>query len=259
MSVVAQREARRVITFQKCGHTSVINMFMTPAGQSVARGATPAVRISGQPVPEVYKGFSDAVSHWPPAKVSIAVFRNPFERALSAYQHFIVRTLQSDEVVVGAAGTSKKYGGVPTQGRTTFTQLGFDHEMSFSDFVQHLGSIDLCYDKHLKPQAISFREAASGLVHGIQLEQLHVQWPLLVRAFDLPCTTEVAEFNAADYTADSDHWSYALVTQLYADDLKLWEKAHVAEADPGMATPFKAEIAGSTPASGSNIKDKEMN
>jgi len=195
MSVVAQREARRVIAFPKCGHTSVINTFMTTYGQSVQRGAV---------ANNSFKGLSEETHSWPAAKVSIAVLRNPLTRLASAYNHLILETQ-----------------------RENFLALGFDQDMIFPEFCQHLGNIDLTADNHLKPQAVSLHEARSGLLHLVQLEQLAEQWPLIVRAFDLPCTTDVAEFNAHHYTVDFDHWSIAFVKEIYADDYKLWEKADV--------------------------------
>jgi len=233
MAVVAQRDGIRVIAFQKCGHTSIINMFLTPAGMPLARGTAPAIRNSSDktPAPEVYRGDVVAAQSWPEPELTIAFFRNPLGRALSAYEHFIVRTLQYpvDSPVVTPGGETKA--GIPTLGRQSFTDLGFTPDMDFQAFCSHLRGINLAVDNHLKPQSTSFLEAYGSNttnVHAGQLEQLNTIWPLIVEQYDLDCTLEVPRYNAAKYETEN-RLDGAYLNQfeaLYARDYAFWEAAH---------------------------------
>ena len=158
MAVAAQRGRYRVVAFNKCGHTSIINMFLTPPDQSVVRGAMPAVQVSSDvPVEQVYKGFAEDVDNWPEPAYTIAFFRQPARRMLSVYQHFIVRTMQKE---------------LTTAGYTAFTKLGFDASMTFPVFCRHLRSIDLDADLHLKPQVTSLNAAVGGELRTYTLENL---------------------------------------------------------------------------------------
>ena len=218
MSVVAQRDGVRVVAFNKCGHTSIINMFLTPADKELVRGAAPAIRISNAaPVlQEVYRGTAMDAQHWPEPELTITFFRNPLQRALSAYEHFIIRTL--DEV-----------DGVPTLGRESFTKLGFTVGMSWYEFCAHLGKIDLSADDHLKSQAQSFTEVfTGGEVYGGQLEQLSTTWPLIVDQYGLDCTKEVPQYNEAKYDRERmlSTAAYTRFDQLYGADRRYWEAAH---------------------------------
>ncbi len=157
MSVLVQRDGVRIVTFQKCGHTSIVNMFQTPKGQEIVRGTMPAVHMSNDPAPTIYKGFD--ASTWPCPYLTLAFFREPSKRILSTYEHFIVRTAKVS---------------LATAGRKTFADMGFDLEMTFTEFCGHLQHVDLSLDKHLKPQSKSFFAAlTSDKYHTYKLEQLN--------------------------------------------------------------------------------------
>ena len=214
MAVVAQRDGVRVIAFQKCGHTSIINMFLTAPGDEVVRGAKPAVLLSGPDYPppaKVYKGSS--AHDWPKADITIAFFRHPLQRTYSTYEHFIIRTLVHPLI------------SAPSLGRKQFTELGFKANMSIEDFCEHLTTIDLDYDKHLKPQATSFNELRTDNVWMGRLENLNEQWPLLVESLRLPCAKEVAHFNAASYESYQPGPHVQIIEDLYAEDYELWHNA----------------------------------
>lgn len=212
--VAIQHERIRLVAFQKCGHTSLINMFQTPRDQSVVRGMAPAVKVSGQDTsPGVfYKG--DDTTDWPESEWTLAFFRNPLQRAYSAYQHFIIRTLSYPLV------------SVPSLGRKQFVELGFEAGMTFLEFCEHLAIIDLNYDPHLRPQATSFNRAACGHRWLCQLERLDTAWPETVEHFDLPCTKEVVDFNAANYEPCLvDGPEAGIIEVLYAEDYEIWDFA----------------------------------
>ena len=221
MAVIAQRNDVRMIAFQKCGHTSIINMFLTPADMSLVRGTAPAlgapaVRNSGDEAAAIdaFRGDAAAAQKWPPPRLTIAFFRNPLMRALSAYQHFIVRTLREE---------------LSTQGQESFLSMGFTADMDFAAFCKHLQTIDLTRDPHITPQALSFNEAYDGEeTHAGQLEQLTMIWPLMVDHYGLDCTKEVPRYNEARYmvTEHMSEESVAIIKQLYNTDHKYWEAAY---------------------------------
>ena len=212
MAVIVQRGGVRVVAFQKCGHTSIVNMFLAPAGEPLVRGRS---------VPHDYalRGDVEAALSWPRPHLTIAFFRNPLQRALSTYEHFIKRTLIHPE---------ESNGGPLSLGRQSFTDLGFHPNMEFKDFILHLRNIDLSADKHLKPQHLSFDEALASVdVYGGQLEQLNTTWPLIVDQYGLDCTKEVAQYNKAEYEQiDIGEARLGLFKQLYATDYRYWEACH---------------------------------
>jgi hypothetical protein len=211
VAVVAQRDGVRVIAFQKCGHTSIINAFLTPLDAEVQRGipGVPLIRNSGDEAAAIgaYRGDVVAAHSWPKPELTIAFFRNPLARALSAYEHFFVR------------GTL----------RTQFEELGFKLSMEFPDFALHLRNIDLNADPHLRPQTTSYM--AAGLhdnIYAGQLEQIDVTWPLLVDQHNLDCSKQMPRYNAATYETE-DRLTGArllLFEDLYKDDYLLWRAAH---------------------------------
>ena len=213
MSVVIQHKNIRVVTFQKCGHTSIINMFQTPADQAINRGASPNVYVSkDEEAPVFYKGTD--TDDWPDAEITIAFFRNPLQRAYSAYQHFIIRTL-SNELV-----------SVPSLGRKQFTELGFTAGMTFLEFCEHLKTVDLDYDPHLRPQITSFVAAKSGFDIINQLENIHRSWPELVEDFNMSCTKAVVYFNSANYDPwPEDSLEGHIIRSLYDEDYHTWDMA----------------------------------
>jgi len=218
VAVVAQRNGVRLIAFQKCGHTSLINMFLTPADMPLVRGDAPAIRNSGDEAAAInaYRGDIVAAQNWPKPDLTIAFFRNPLLRALSAYEHFIVRTL-------------KVIDGVSTLGRQSFTDLGFTADMDFAAFVLHLRNINLKADNHLKPQSTSFIEAYNDEeVYAGQLEQLDTIWPLIVAQYGLDCTLEIPRYNEAEYITHKrlSGVRLSMFKELYARDYAFWKASY---------------------------------
>lgn len=227
MAVIAQRNGVRVVAFQKCGHTSIINMFLTPADMPLVRGTAPALRSD-----DAYRGYAEDTQDWPEPELTLAFFRNPLIRALSAYEQFIVRGIQRPlaSPVISFGDDHVVAPGVPSLGRQSFTDLGFTADMEFKDFCLHLRNIDLNADNHLKPQATSYMQAYGnpGQVYSGQLEQLDITWPLLVDQYGLNCTKEVPQYNAAKYeTKDRLTGVHLdLFKKLYAQDYRFWEASH---------------------------------
>jgi hypothetical protein len=227
MAVVAQRNGVRMIAYQKCGHTSIINMFRTPAGESVQRGRTF----------DELCGTTEDAQDWPKPDTIITFFRHPLLRALSTYEHFLVRGIQHpvNSPVISFDGEETKQG-KPSLGRQSFTDLGFTADMDFPAFVLHLRNIELCADKHLKPQAISFWEAYDGRasVYAGQLEQLHITWPLIVEQYGLDCTLEIPRYNLAEYEVNDRLSGVRLdmFKDLYLRDYSYWDAAHFETGTP---------------------------
>lgn len=200
MGQVVQRNGVRLVAFQKCGHTSLINTFVTPPTFTVERGARHL---------EAKHGDSKTVGDWPVPVVTVAFFRNPLARTWSVYNH-LVRDNFRDE----------------------FSCLGIDQSSPFDQFCEAIVSCDdLSFDNHLKPQVQSFREAAKGSYWVARLEEAEWKWPRMCRVFQLDCTTKLARFNIADY---SHPWTRAyhrmdrkLLNALlacYAGDNDVWEE-----------------------------------
>jgi hypothetical protein len=187
-------------------------MFCTPLDQSVVRGAKS----------EVLRGSAaEAIDIWPYPALTIAFYRNPLDRALSAYEHFIKRTLVYPE---------ESNGGPLSLGRQNFTDMGFTSDMEFKDFALHLRNVDLELDLHLKPQSNSFDETTthSTRTATYQLEQLDELWPEIVNKHALDCSTEVVSFNAAQYET-KDRLSGArlgIFEDMYQDDYERWEDSY---------------------------------
>ena len=205
MAVVAQWGPVRVVAFNKCGHTSVINMFLTPRGETPVRGRS-AVLNSGEEAKKLgaYRGDLAACKEWPDPELVVAFFREPIRRALSAYQHFIVRT-----------------------SRKPFQDLGFTADMSFKDFVMHLRKIDLSADAHLEPQFLAFDQATPKNTRATlyRIEDLDLAWPNMVKELGLNCTTEVMHYNQGNY----DPYQYItdpeiveVIDDLYQSDNMVW-------------------------------------
>lgn len=216
MAVIAQWNGVRVVAFNKSGHTSLINMFLTPKNAELSRGNKPMVINSSDRAKEVgaYRGDINACQSWPKPDAILAFFRDPFRRSLSAYQHFLVRTL-------------KERDGVRTVGRKSFEDLGFTAGMTFREFVFHLPKIDLNKDAHLEPQFTSLDSATppDTQVYIYRLEDINDNWAKIVEAHDLSSTTDVANYNTASYDPtpymfDAD--VTAIISDLYKADETIW-------------------------------------
>ena len=219
MAVVAQWNGVRVVGFQKCGHTSIINMFLTPVDDSIERGKAALIVNSQDQAAKVgaYRGDLAAAQTWPEPHTTIAFFREPIRRLLSAYQHFIVRTT-----------------------RSPFIDMGFRSGMAFHEFCAHFITVDPTLDNHLKPQNLSFNEALVGRALIYKLEYLDAIWPQLVEHLGLKCTKEVARFNAAEYDIDTHLQGVHVdwVNIKYADDYNTWCEARETFSPVSSAASF---------------------
>jgi hypothetical protein len=215
MSIVAQRDGVRVIAFRKCGHTSIINTFMsTPEDKAPSNSAAgPVVVNSTDKVKALnaYRGMIPAQEDWPEPDIILSFLRNPVTRALSAYQHFFIRN-------PGFRGMSF---------RESLLAAGFTEDMSFEDYVAHLETLTLDEDPHIKPQYPDL-EAAGGSDYEYvvaPLEMIDVCWPLMMAEFDVNCPMQVLHENRGGY--DPESYLTPDLTQrlkvLYSNDYGLWE------------------------------------
>lgn len=212
MTVLAQRDSVRAVGFNKAGHTSVIHTFMsTPESvghveemlfaPKVLNTLDEAKTIGG------YRGDLTNFHDWPKPDLIFAFLRNPVHRALSAYQHFIIR-----------------------KERYKFKELGFTFGMPFDKFVDHLLTVDLTADPHLAPQ-IDDLIAASGdeLCNYIlaPLEMIGEAWPIVMDNVGLgdvvPRTVlhrNKGNYNPDDFITPELHDK---LRELYSQDYNLWE------------------------------------
>lgn len=213
MTAIAQREHVRVVAFNKCGHTSIINTFMSHRDGFV--NPEPAT-VNSHEVrrAEGYVGnlIDVDLSTWPEPEVVIAFLRNPVYRVLSAYQHFFVRTMLSISIV---------------RFRDNFQKVGFTRGMSFSEFVDHLLTVDLTFDPHLSPCIPDLISVGGDRQYLLApLELIGDCWPLAmdnVGLADVP--SQVYHKNKGDYNPD-DYLTpdlYDAIRELYSEDYNLWE------------------------------------
>jgi hypothetical protein len=212
MTVLAQRDKVRVAAFNKCGNSSIINTFMsTPesVGHVEEMLFTPKVLNTADAAKKVggYRGDFTNCHDWPKPDVVVAFVRNPAYRVLSAYQHFVIRTM-----------------------RYKFKDLGFTQGMPFDKFVDHLLTVDLTTDKHLTPQ-IDDLVAASGdeLCNYIlaPLEMIGEAWPIVMDNVGLGNVVprivlhlNRGNYNPADFMTSELHDK---LRELYSQDYNLWE------------------------------------
>jgi hypothetical protein len=197
MTVLAQRDGVRVVAFNKCGHTSIINTFMST--KEDLPNTTDRARALGG-----YQGDLTNFQDWPEPEVIVSFLRNPAHRALSAYHHFCVR-----------------------KERYKFKELGFEFGMSFPDYVDHLLTVDLTVDAHLAPFIDDLVTAGGDRVYVLApLELIGECWPIAmdnVGLADVP--REVLHKNKGGYQAE-DYMRFDLhekLRGLYCEDYNLWE------------------------------------
>ena len=199
MTVLAQRDGVRVAAFNKCGGTSIINTFMSRRNENpdFPNSNDRARAIGG------YQGDLTNSQDWPEPRVLVAFMRDPARRALSAYQHFLVR-----------------------KERYKFKELGFEFGMSFPAFVDHLLTVNLSADKHISP-CVPDLLAAGGDCHYIvaPLEFINEAWPLIMDGVGLVDVPDIiAWHNKGSYNPD-DFMTAELrekLRELYLQDFNLW-------------------------------------
>lgn len=213
MTILAQRDGVRIIGIRKCGHTSIINTFLTNRHEKVEPGVyRPLVRNSGDGLEEIkaYRGDLTNSHDWPAPSIELAFIRNPVHRALSAYQHFIVRGVQHDGTLM----------------RDNFNQLGYKPGMTFAEYCDYLPSVFLD-DPHTTPYSDELLKA--GLPDTpymiAPLELIDDIWPAFMEQFNIDCPRLLPTVNAGQYQAD-DFLTDDLVEklrELYSEDYLLWE------------------------------------
>ena len=205
MAVAAQRHGVRVVAFQKCGHTSIINSFKTPCGEDVVRGA--------DGLDDMFAGV--ATNDWPHPVATIAYLRHPLSRLVSVYNHLVLGTY-----------------------RENFDQFGMYAGMPFAIFCDRLcdHSTDVDLDPHTKRQAVSLVEMSDDTTLWLaRLEEINQRWPAMVDTFGLACVREPAHFNnkaRVPWPLMYHRHSKADLNNLlnvYSVDMDLWETHNVAE------------------------------
>jgi hypothetical protein len=223
---IAQRDGVRVVGFRKCGHTSIINTFCTLRNEFLA-SALPSTPWSKEPgdkstpleIRQNYnrrtqhagalRGYLDSAEHWPKPHTVIVFIRDPARRALSAYQHFIVRTV-----------------------RENFLALGFTPDMSFAQYCKHLKTVDLAKDLHIEPYYDQL--AATGTEDSrfllAPLELISEVWPAFVNDLgldDVPLGVwrqNNGGYQAAEFL--TDELTDYIRDEVYSQDYSLWQTVY---------------------------------
>jgi hypothetical protein len=230
--ILAQRHGVRVVGFRKCGHTSIINTFCTLRSEFEATETAPSTPWSKEPGDnstrpailnttdrtqraEAYRGYLDTAENWPEPHTVVGFIRDPVRRALSAYQHFIIRT-------------SKLADGARTVGRESFHCMGFTPDMDFAQYCEHLGKIDPSNDPHIEPYYD--RMPATGTENSrfllAPLELISEVWPAFVEDLGLDdVPLGVWRQNRGGYKPDK-YLTDEVVDQvrtIYSADYRLWQ------------------------------------
>lgn len=212
MTVVAQRNGVRVVAFNKCGHSSIINTFIQHRRGFVnpEPATIPSNQVNTDPdaLVKALRSQSDSIVDWPDPHLLIAVIRNPVHRALSAYQHFIIR-----------------------KERYKFTELGFSRLDIFRNFVNHMRTVDLTADPHLAPYTPDLLKMGGDRYTTalLPLELINEAWPIAISNAGLDdVPLEVWHKNAGGY--DSELYLHPnqveILEELYSQDYKLWQAVY---------------------------------
>jgi hypothetical protein len=209
MTVLAQRDKVRVAAFNKCGNSSIITTFMTAVpGEQWTKYSPPGILNTVDRARNIggYQGDLTNFHEWPKPEVVIAFLRNPARRALSAYQHFLVR-----------------------KERYKFKELGFTFGMSFPDFVDHLLTVDLTADPHISPQTPDLIEAGGDFCSYLlaPLEMIGECWPIAMDNVGLgdvvprvPIHDNKGDYDPGEFMTLELHDK---LRELYSEDYNLWE------------------------------------
>jgi hypothetical protein len=196
MIIARERFNIRLVAFRKAAHTSIINTFCTRSGEEVVRGANAA------PV-----AFTDTLT----ASITVAFFRNPLARLVSAYEDLV----NGAELYAGLA------------------MWGYEHEMDFEDFIQLTVALpDKEIDLHLASQSYqlceAFEEHHTDVIWIGQVEQLPAHWLEMqnfTALWDMPDT--LPNFNARTHPPWPTYYTEALAHKAldtrYFDDYKTWQ------------------------------------
>jgi len=192
-----QRHGVRIVAFNKCGHTSIVNAFQTKPGDYPQRGKNKLAI-------ESLVGDYEKARNWDYPIVTIAYFRHPLARLASVWNHLMRQSWYS-----------------------SFKSMGFERDMTFPQFLEKLLQEKGNYlDPHVKHQHLNFRECRGWLGDTwiARLDEIATVWPQMVRTWDLDCTTNIAHFNREEYPAGLPWTSlYVGHEQLAFDLLKMYD------------------------------------
>jgi hypothetical protein len=197
-----------MVSFNKSGNTSITTTFA--AGLDVLRGVD--------------------TDGWPEPFVTLAYFRHPLARLASVYNYFFELprrvALKSSYVQ-------------PTPFRESFENMGFNKDMTFEDFCDHIierSTSMLSEDLHLKRQSESFREHMGNPVDiwiG-RLDEINVTWPQMVDTWGLECCRGISQHNRQTYSWTEMYEDIpdkaALLEYIYKDDYAVWSRRRGTEA-----------------------------
>jgi len=213
MTHILQRHGVRFVTFNKSGHTSLTNMFLTTPGGAVDRGA------SSKDEGRTLVGDIKQAATWPEPLVTGCFVRHPLARCVSAWNHLIRDHFYQP-----------------------FKTYDFRPEMQFDQFVGRLLRILTSQnpenlDPHFRPQSIGLRLARGWLGHVqvMRLDEVETAWPQFVRTWEIESTLAVVHLNNKTYP-NGDPWTAMYdgiatmafkLLEHYADDLYMWENRAV--------------------------------
>lgn len=193
MIITREREGVRLVAFRKAAHTSIVNSFLTKRGEDVVRGGKSRRR--------------DELT----ASITVAFFRNPLARLVSAYNHLV----RGDDEL-----------------RDSLQHSGYRHGMEFDQFVEITLSIpDSMTDLHLRSQTWqlceAFEEHHTDVIWIGQVENLNTtSWRELRDFTGLAMPDFVPAFNARGHPPWSSYYTEALAHKALAarffDDYTTW-------------------------------------
>lgn len=195
MVITQEREGVRLVAFRKAAHTSLVNTFLSNRGEDVVRG---------------HKSGRGRDKHT--ASVTVAFFRNPLARLVSAYNHFIVSS----------------------QLPNSLDKFGYQHGMDFAQFINLTLSIpDHQIDPHLRSQTHqlceAFEEHFTNTIWIGQVENLATtSWREMRDFTGLQNTPDfVPAFNAKGHDPWPTYYTAALARKAlegrFFDDYKTWQ------------------------------------
>jgi hypothetical protein len=210
MTHVYQRHGVRMVSFNKSGHKSIVQSFMTmPDGQDSTKMIRGTLHGGMRQTPR------QVWHEWPDPLVVIAFFRHPLARVAAVWNH-----LFRDRM-----------------GYTPLLKFGFTEDMIFREFVRHLLTIEENdeMDLHLMPQARAYSRCHSGAITQriYRLDEIATVWPQMCTTWGLQCRREPFHHNSrADNYPAGKPWTHLwhdlegealeLILGMYSADFDLW-------------------------------------
>ena len=203
---ILQLDRVRLVVFNKAAHTSLANAISTNRGFPVVRSAGTSKGAKAS----VFRSNADQLDpEWAAANkpVITGVFvRHPLARCVSAWNHLIIQ---------------EKY--------QTLLDLGFEEQMPFEAFCEHLLSLDDdTLDIHLQTQTRQMERVPDvGMTWIGQVDQLEQHWHDFVHFTDLPVADTVPRLNGPKQSVPwTTHYTQELALKMlrerYWRDLMFW-------------------------------------